>query len=343
MIGVRVLGDHRVSVDEFPVPEPPLGDVRIKIRGAGVCGSDLFHFRSTPEQIGERNKLVTGHEPAGVVDAVGDGVEGLEVGDRVAVYHVAACGHCRECKRLRPQYCGNSRIMGLTVNGSDAEYMLAPAHHCHRLPDNISFEDGALAACIGGTAWSALRQQNVSATDTVGIYGLGPVGLAAVLLAKSLGARVIGTEPSRPRRELAERLGVDVTIDPTTGDAVEAVLEASDGGLLKAIEVSGNPMSRANAVHQAAPLGSVAYVGVGAPAFEVDAWVLIDRQLKLIGSWIFEPPELDELLAYMSQRNLSFDPFITHRFPLTEAQRAYELADTREVGRVMFTFDEPLR
>ena len=95
MIGVRVLGNHTVSVDRFPIPDPPLGDVRIKIMGAGVCGSDLFHFRSTPEQIGERNELVTGHEPAGVVDAVGNGVEGLEVGDRVAVYHVAACGHCR--------------------------------------------------------------------------------------------------------------------------------------------------------------------------------------------------------------------------------------------------------
>jgi len=339
MLGVRALGNRVVQVDEFQIPAPSAGDVRIKILGAGVCGSDLRPYRSKPEDLGERRKIILGHEPAGLVDALGQGARGLAVGDRVVVYHAAGCGHCRECKAFRPQYCASCRLFGLTDNGSDAEYMLAPAHHCHVLPDEVSFEDAALASCIAGTGWSALRQQEVTAADTVAVYGLGPLGLATALLAKALGARVVGTEPSGPRRELAKEIGVDVVIDPVEGGAVEAVRAAAGGAVSKAVEASGNATSRTNAIELAAPHGSIVMVGIGAKNIEVDAEALIGRQLRLIGSWTLEPDEMEALLDFMGERDLSFDPIITHRFPLSEAQQAFDTADSRGTGRVMFSFD----
>ena len=338
MIGVRPLGSRQVSVDEFPIPDPPPGDVRIKIQGAGVCGSDLHVYRRRPEEIPDRLQIILGHEPAGIVDALGEGVTSLETGDRVTVYHHAGCGHCEACQVYRPQYCPEARVPGRTQHGSDAECMLAPALHCHRVPDNVSLEDASLVACIGGTGWSALRQQNVAATDTVAVYGLGPLGLATALLAKALGARVIGTEISAGRRELAGQTGVDVVLDPADGGA-DALLEASGGGVPKAVETSGSESARADSVQAAAPLGSIVYLGVGDPLMGVDPDVLVNRQLRLIGSWVQEPHEMVELLRFMSRREISFAPIITHRFPLREAQAAFATADAGQSGRGMFGFD----
>jgi len=276
------------------------------------------------------------------VAAIGPGVREVAVGDRVAVYHHAGCGTCPQCQAYRIQYCPRLRAFGRTHHGSNAEYMLAPALHCHHVPASVTFEDAALVACIAGTGFSALRQLNVSAPDTVGVYGIGPVGLVTAILAKALGARVVGVEVSAGRRELARRLGVDAVIDPRDvgrgGRGRGQPRRAAEGrGVFGA---SGFPGQRDPA---GGALGAVVYLGIGGPPFQIDAGMLIGKQLKLIGSWVQEPHEMDELFRFMAERGFGYAPMIAHRYPLRDAQAAFDIAAGRAVGRVMFTFDEPDR
>src|SRR4051812_25176449 len=196
---------------------------------SAVCGSDLHIYRQAADQVGDRSNRVAGHEAVGIVEEVSPGVEGLPPGSRVVVYQHYGCGRCRYCRIGEPMFCSDRRTLGNHIDGTDAEFVTAPAPICLPLPVSLSDEVGALVACNFGTAMSGVRKLQLDGSDVVVVFGLGPVGCCAVLAATSDGANVVAVDPVKARRDLAEDLGAGWTIDPTASDTKAAILEITQG------------------------------------------------------------------------------------------------------------------
>lgn len=160
MRGLLFPGDRRAEIATLADPVPGPGEVVVAMRAAAVCGSDMHGYRTSREQrlASGAAGIVPGHEPAGVVHQIGEGVTGLQIGDRVAIYHFRSCGHCQECRGGNMMYCADKEGYGGPIHGSDAELLLTDARNCLPLPDNASFALGSLLMCVGGTAYQVMKK-----------------------------------------------------------------------------------------------------------------------------------------------------------------------------------------
>lgn len=341
MKGVALSGNRRVEVREFPDPKPEAGQVVIKMGSAGLCGSDLPPYRSTPEELGFRTSIVTGHEPCGMVAGLGPGVRNVKVGDRVMVHHYSGCGQCEHCKTGWTQLCPNDMThYGGKANGGDADYQLVKDYMCVPIPDALSFEEGAAIACGTGTAYQALKRLDVSGRDILAVFGQGPVGLSATLLGTHMGARVIAVDPVAERRELAKRNGAWETIDPNQANPVDAVYELTHGrGADATLDATGIGEVRANVVRSTRVWGRACLVGEGGTVTFEPSPDIIHRQLNLMGSWTFSTIVLEELANWVVDREIPLKNIITHRFPLDKAEEAFKLFDAATTGKVVFVWD----
>jgi threonine dehydrogenase-like Zn-dependent dehydrogenase len=205
------------------------------------------------------------------------------------------------------------------------------------LPEELTFEEGAAISCGTGTAFDALRRLNVSGRDTLAVFGQGPVGLSATLLARAMGTRVLAVDVSPERLELARNFGADAVIDGRNGNAVQAVRDLTHGeGAQATLDCTGNPEARVNAVKSAAVWGRVCFVGEGNTAtFEVSPDI-IHKQLTIYGSWTFSSVGQAECARFIVDRELRLSRLLTHRFRLDEAEQAYRLFDTQTTGKGVF-------
>src|SRR5947208_1415343 len=210
MRGIVFLGNRKLEIQEFPDPTPGPGEVVLEMKASGMCGSDLHPYRAAGNAaaalgLGAGGPVIAGHEPCGVVAAVGVGVDSALVGQRVMNHHYKGCGACRHCRLGWSQLCrAGITVYGMTGHGGHARYMKAPAFTCVPLPEELSFEEGASVSCGTGTAYGALKRIDVSGRDTLAVFGQGPVGLSATMLGRAMGARVIavdvlGRRPGRMR------------------------------------------------------------------------------------------------------------------------------------------------
>src|SRR3989441_5560549 len=236
MRGIVFLGSRKLDVREFPDPTPGPGEVVLAIKGSGMCGSDLHPYRATGNAAaglglgGGGTPVIGGHEPCGVVHAVGAGVDPGLVGRRVMNHHYKGCGWCKHCRAGWSQLCRHGiTVYGMTGHGAHAPYMKVPAFTLVPMPDAITFEEGAAISCGTGTAYGALKRLDVSGRDTLAVFGQGPVGLSATLLGRAMGARVIAVDISAERRQLAKEFGADAVVDPQAVDPVAALRELTRG------------------------------------------------------------------------------------------------------------------
>jgi threonine dehydrogenase-like Zn-dependent dehydrogenase len=337
MRGLVFLGDRQVELREFPDPKPGAGEVVVKMRASGMCGSDL-----RPYAVGQ-SKFVTGHEPCGVVAERGAGVTDAQapIGARVMVHHYWGCGMCKHCRVGYTQMCVHgSRVMGFSADGGNAEYVLAPAGSLVPLPDELSFPEGAAISCGTGTAYSALKRLAVSGRDTLAIFGQGPVGLAATQLATAMGARVIAVDPLAERRTLACQLGAEVALDPSAASVVEAIGELTHGeGADATLDCTGNAEARANCAKAARPWGRACFVGEqGTATFEMTPDV-IHKQLTMYGSWTFSTVLLAECAQFAVDRRIPLRAVFTEEFTLDDADAAFRKFSGRGMGKGVFVFD----
>jgi threonine dehydrogenase-like Zn-dependent dehydrogenase len=349
--GVYLPGERKVDLRDVPDPEPGHGQVVLRPRASTICGSDLRaiyreHLGTGPEAYRD---VVAGHEPCGEVVAVGPGCTRLREGDRVVVYHISGCRHCDECRSGYQVACTSParRAYGWQRDGGHADLMLADEHDLLALPGSLTYLDGACVACGFGTAFEALRRAGVSGGDTVLVTGLGPVGLAAGLLARALGSPcVVGTDPSAWRRRLAAELGaVHHSVhagdghDAGGGALADGLRDLLGDGATVAVDCSGSTSGRAEAVRHTARWGRCVLVGEG-PELDVDvSRDLIHRQLTLVGSWVSSTVRMAELLGLLARWGLHPERIVTDRFPLTEADEAYRTADTGARGKVGLVMD----
>jgi threonine dehydrogenase-like Zn-dependent dehydrogenase len=339
MNGVVLPGNRQVERVRRPVPEPGPGQVLLAVKASSICGSDLRaiyreHLGRGPEAY---QGVIAGHEPAGEVVAVGPGCLRLAAGDRVVVYHIAGCGLCGECRRGYMIGCTSPAraAYGWQRDGGHAEYLLADERTCIVLPDELTYVDGALVSCGFGTAYEALLRVGVSGTDTLLVTGLGPVGLAAAMLGRAMGARtVVATDAAAQRLELARRLGLVDHAVPAGEATPERLRELAGEELTTAVDCSGHPAARELALASLAVRGRGAFVGEGGSVtFDVSP-LLIHKQIALHGSWVTSLGHMEELLGHLARWRLHPEVTVTHRFGLDEAEDAYQVADAGGSGKV---------
>lgn len=347
MTGVWLPGNSSVELREVPVPAPGRGQVLVAMRASTICGSDLraiYRGHVGPEPYDD---VIAGHEPCGEIVEVGPGTHRFGVGDRVIVYHIVGCGTCRDCHAGSFITCTASApakiAYGYGRDGGHADYLLAEEASCVALPDELSYVDGACVACGFGTAYEALVRADVSGRDAVLITGLGPVGVAAGLLAQAMGARtVLGLDRNPDRVGLATSLGaIDAGVD-SGQDVLEQVLDRTGGrGCEVSVDCSGAAPARLLALRSTRPGGRCVLVGEGG-RLELDVSAeLIHPQRTLIGSWVTSLPRMEDLVEHLVRWDLHPERIVTHRFPLAEAGRAYAVADAGSGGKVALVMDDP--
>jgi threonine dehydrogenase-like Zn-dependent dehydrogenase len=332
----------------FPDPTPGPGEVVVEMKASGMCGSDLHQYRRPKNQ--ERNATglppnpnptIAGHEPCGVIAAVGPGVSAAEaqVGQRVMVHHYQGCTQCGHCKSGWQQLCQDVpvKVYGSNSHGGHAKYLCVPANTMVPLPDELSFAAGAAIACGSGTAWGALRRMNISGRDTIAIFGQGPVGLAATQFAKAQGARVIALDINEARLARAKQFGADETVNPGSNDPVAAIKDLTHGRYADlTLDTSSNSEARLNAIRSTKVWGTMCFVGEGGNVtIDVSPHVL-RRQLTMIGSWTFSNIIQAECARFCVERNVDVDALFTHKWTLDQAEEAYKLFDKQSDGKGVF-------
>jgi threonine dehydrogenase-like Zn-dependent dehydrogenase len=343
--GVVLPGDSIVEPVVRDVPEPGHGQVLLAMKASSICGSDIRaiyreHLGHGPEAY---QGVIAGHEPCGQVVAVGPGCRRLAEGDRVVVYHISGCGVCEQCRSGYLIGCTSPAraAYGWQRDGGHAEYLLAEESTCLAMPDSLTYVDGALVSCGFGTAYEALLRLRVSGLDTLLVTGLGPVGLAAAMLARSMGAGpIVGTDVSPERRRLAVDMGLaDEALDAGDETLVDALDELSAGrGFTATLDASGHPSARHLALSSTATWGRCAFVGEGGDVgFDVSP-LLIHKQVTLHGSWVTSVGHMDDLLRHLDRWHVHPEEIVTDRFSLDDAGAAYRLADRGTSGKVVITF-----
>jgi threonine dehydrogenase-like Zn-dependent dehydrogenase len=338
--GVLLPGGSRTELREFPEPIPGIGQVVIRIKASSICGSDVRaiyreHLGKGAE--GYIDGTIGGHEPCGQVETIGAGVTSVKPGDRVAVYHIAGCGHCRDCRGGFMISCRSPerRAYGWQRDGGHADLMLADERTLLPLPERLSYVDGALVACGFGTAYQAILRADVSGRDRVLVTGLGPVGLAVSMLAKASGADVYGVEVNPARRAFALGLGVDEAFTPEQGASAIRTLTGGKG-VEVAIDCSSAASARALCLESACQWGRVVFVGEGGEITFSPSPSLIHHQLELKGSWVTGLGEMEDLLDFLSRKDVHPERSVTDSFSLEETGDAYRVFDMGETaGKVV--------
>jgi D-arabinose 1-dehydrogenase-like Zn-dependent alcohol dehydrogenase len=342
MKAIVFIGEGQLEIRDYPDPVPGPDEVVIRMKASGMCGSDLHHLHEPKRS--ENQIVIEGHEPCGVVEAVGSAVRPSEarVGDRVMVHHYDGCRTCEHCRSGWTQFCEHGRIVygGLNGDGAHAEFMKVPAHTLIKLHDAMSFKAGAAVACGSGTAYGALKRIDLAGDETVAVFGQGPVGLSVTMFAKAMGARVIALDIGEERLARAKRFGADVVINPLKDEPVQAIRDATRGGsgADKSVECSSNVDARRQAIQCTRTWGSTCMIGVtGEVGFHSNDIILNNR--SVVGSLTFSKNLQSACADFVMERGINVDALFTNEFRLEQAEEAYALFDQKKIGKGVFIFD----
>ena len=343
MKGLIFPGDRRTAFIDVEDPTPDHGDVVVEIKASGMCGSDLHPYRAPSDRSRPNDRrMIGGHEPCGIVAAVGPGVPSnvAKVGDRIMVHHYHGCTTCRHCRTGWPQLCEPVTRITYSSNahGAHAPYMKVAADTLVPLDESLSFEAGAAIACGTGTAWGALERLQPRGDETIAVFGQGPVGLSATLLASTRGSRVIAIDLDANRLDLAKRFGAAECINAKTADVTQALRELTGGrGVEMVVETSGSPAAGQAGLNATAVWGKVCMVGVGGKV-TVETQALLDRQVTVMTSYTMSTVGQKACADFVVARNLNLDSLFTHRWRLDQADEAYRLFDAQSSGKGVFLF-----
>lgn len=337
--------DDMRLVDDYVTPEPGPGEAVVRVMACAICGTDPDILRRGWPSHPPYGEFIFGHEYAGIVAAVGEGVDDLAIGDRVAAEPHHGCGRCQNCLDGNYTTCLNygridkgHRHYGFTVNGGYADYARSAVRCLHQIPSTWSFETATLLTTAGTALYGLQRIGGLQGGETVVVSGPGPVGLLAVVLARLTGAGTIILAGTRVERlELGLKLGADVTIDITRTDVVDEVIKLTGGrGADVVLECAGTEASAAAAVEYAKLSGRIAFVGVhpDKPNITLNARRIALGNLTIAGTRAEggRSVERASLLLGTSSRDIS--ALVTHEFPLTDIHTAFTTAEDRIGGAI---------
>lgn len=344
MRGIRFAGDSRVEFVELDKPVPGDHEVIVAIQNSGICGSDLIRFPRSAEEQGAMREVVPGHEGVGVVSEIGSAVTEVAVGDRVVVYFKIGCGECEYCLLGHPVHCSQLISLGRDVTGSGADFVKIPAWAALPLPDDFSFADGVVLSCNLGTAYAAVANSALvreGRTGTAHVYGAGPVGVCAALVAKAFGLTVSISDLNAGRLAYAERTCGVVTVDASDPGAEQQLAALTDGrGFDLVVETTGSTPGRTSAILNAAPLGDVVLVGNGEATPPAPLAQVKDKQLVVRGSVIYRPQDYPGMIDISRKLGVRLADLVAAEYPFDDAQAAFTRATSRDGGKVLLTRTE---
>jgi (R,R)-butanediol dehydrogenase/meso-butanediol dehydrogenase/diacetyl reductase len=331
MKALRWYGKKDLRVEDIPEPSAGNGEVKIKIEWCGICGSDLHEYEAGPIFIpndaphpvtGDKAPVTLGHEFAGTIVEVGEGVKGWKVGDRVAPDACFYCGTCEACQKGQYQLCNNLGFNGLAGdNGGFAEYSVVPAYQLYKLSENVDFEESALVEPLS-VGVHALNKGRLTMGESVVIIGAGTIGLATLQAAKAAGAgNVIVVELASARKEIARKMGADFVIDPSETDLVSKVKEINNGSLADlAVECVGYEATVKSALDSLKKGGRAVIAGIFSSTGEgiIDWNDLVIGEKELIGT-IGYNRDFATSIKLIDQGKINAKQYITKRIKLDDA------------------------
>lgn len=322
-----------MEVKNVAIPEPKDNEALIKVHCIGICGSDVHYY--VHGKIGRyevKEPIILGHEVAGVVVSVGKDVTEVAVGDRVAVEPGVTCGTCEYCKSGRYNLCPDVVFMATPpVHGAWAEYVSVRGDFLFKLPDEMSFEEGALLEPLS-VGFHAMRRGKVGPENRVFVTGLGPIGLLAIQAAKMFGVTEIYASDVVPYRlNLALEMGVTAVINPMKENVNKRLAELTNGkGIDAIIETSGNQRAVSDTVKQVNRGGRIILVGLPVTSdIPIDIPHLIDSEIDLYGVFRYANTYPAAIQA-LSRSDLNIEKIITHKFSLDDIKEAVEVARTQK-------------
>ena len=322
-------GRHDIRLEDVPEPRPGPEDVVIRIDWCGICGTDLGEYQHGPLFIpvhephpltGIKAPIILGHEFAGEIVEIGRNVRERKIGEEVGCDTILFCGHCFWCTRHQYPLCSSLGALGLHGHGGLAEYCVAPAYMCLRLTGQLTPEIAPLAETLSVVV-RALRRGRMQIGETVVIIGAGAVGLLAVQLARTTGARAVYVvEPSQHRRQIAAQLGADVVLDPATMNVFEAITELTGGiGADLALECAGHHTTIAMAIDLVRRGGRAVLVGIPHQETHYNFAKLVMAEKELIGSLSHVYDEdYSTAIRLLGDGRVQADSIISHRIALTD-------------------------
>jgi threonine dehydrogenase-like Zn-dependent dehydrogenase len=336
-------GQHNIRVEEVEKPRAGVGEAVIRVTLTTICGTDLHIVRGEyPVAPG----LVIGHEPVGVIEELGAGVTGYQLGDRVLVGAITPCGQCRGCLSGHASQCGHGNDyealggwrFGNTINGAQAEYLRVPHAQANlaRIPDELTDEQVVLLADIASTGFGGAEAAKIRIGDAVVVFAQGPIGLCATAGAKLMGASfIIGVDGDDHRLAMSKRMGADVTLDYRDVDVVAEVKRLTLGGADVAIEALGTQQTFESALRSLRPAGTLSSLGVYSGKLEIpyEAFNAGIGDHKIVTTLCPGGKErMRRLMEVVRHGRVDLRPLLTHSFRLDQIHEAYDLFGERRDG-----------
>jgi len=317
MKAIRLIQPGRaLELQEVKVPAVGARDVLVRVKAAGICHSDA-HYRAGKSVVCPL-PLTLGHEVAGVIEKAGAEVAQFKAGDRVCLHYLTSCGECIYCQRGSEQFCTSGAMIGKYRDGGYAEFIVMPARSVVRLPEEISFEQGAILMCSSATSLHAINKARLRAGESVAVFGVGGLGLSAIQLAKVFGAREVFAVDINPGNlALAERFGA-VPINAGEREPIAEIGRLTGGrGVDVALELIGLPLTMRQAVRSLGVQGRAALAGITDKTFEVAPYMeVLSKEAEIIGVSDHLAQELPQLLEWARRGALDLSRVITRTLPL---------------------------
>jgi threonine dehydrogenase-like Zn-dependent dehydrogenase len=333
-----------ITVEEVDRPRPGPGEALIRVTLTTICGTDVHIVKG---EYPVRPGLVIGHEPVGVIEELGPGITGYEVGERVLVGAITPCGQCHACLSGHLSQCGHGTgyeaiggwRFGNTINGAQAEYLLVPFAQANlaKIPDDVTDEQVVLLADIASTGFSGAESGGVKIGDTVIVFAQGPIGLCATAGARLMGASlVIGVDSDPDRLAMSKRMGADVALDFATVDVFEEVMRLTRGiGADVAIEALGTQQTFESALRSLRPGGTLSSLGVYSGKLQIpyEAFAAGLGDHRIVTTLCPGGKErMGRLIRTVQSGRFDPTPLLTHQFPLAEIGEAYRIFSGRLDG-----------
>lgn len=321
-------------LQEQDIPVPTLGDkdILVKVGAAGICHSDV-HYRGGKSPVYPL-PMTLGHEVAGVVAAAGSLVTRVQAGDRVCLHYLVTCGECEYCMTGNEQFCAKGKMLGHFTDGGYAEYLAVPEWNAVKLPDEITFEQGATLMCASATSFHALKKSRLQAGETVAVFGVGGLGMSAIQLARVFGAREVYAVDINPKKlELAQKYGA-VPVNAAEKDPVAEIRRMTQNkGVDVSLELIGMPETMRQGLLSLAYFGRLVVVGISAAPMLVNTYrELVGTENEIIGCSDHLLHELPILIDFARQGRLDLSHVVTRTVPLDAAAINQALDDLERFG-----------
>ncbi|MEM2983642.1 MAG: zinc-binding dehydrogenase [Candidatus Jordarchaeaceae archaeon] len=323
-----------LTIEELPIPKIGAGEVLIKVKACGICGTDV-HIARDGTIPPAKTPITLGHEIAGEIAEIGEGVEGWKIGDKVLVISSITCGACYACRSGREALCVNAQILGLHVDGGLADYLKIPKNCLTKIPEGVPFEQAAIIDDAVATPYHAIiTRGNLRLGETVAIFGCGGLGSHAIQIAKLAGAsKIIAIDVSDEILERSKMLGADFTINSAKEKTGKRISEITEGkGVDLALEFVGMATTIDRAVKSIRKGGRAVIVGIGPEKIElVSPYIFVYCEDQVLGSFGSNKEEIDRILELIKMKKLDLSRSISQMLKLEQVNEGLERLE-KKVG-----------